>query len=212
MVARATPQLSGLSFLLSLFLKISQGSTKDLGGFIGRCQLCRQRHQWSTMTSWGGWKATQSGSRGPARDLVLLPLQEIGLACGVKCELEKLQGTVTAIAALLRDAKKGRIEAEVVKDWLQKLKVVVYDADDLLDDFSIEALRRRRVVGGVKRVLNEHPDKHEQYVVGRDEDIKEVSKFLLNPDFEENVSILLTQRITRVTVTDPLIRARILEL
>ncbi|PKI69475.1 hypothetical protein CRG98_010136 [Punica granatum] len=171
-------------------------------------------------------------------------------------------GTVTAIAALLRDAEKRRIEADVVKDWLQKLKVVVYDADDLLDDFSTQALRRRRVVGGVELVLNEvriflsssnrlvyasmmahrvkeireridainsdksaeridainsdksaykaevnsgntlgvlvenqprpetHPDKHERYVVGRDEDIKEVIKFLLNPDFEKNVSIL----------------------
>ncbi|OWM86619.1 hypothetical protein CDL15_Pgr015654 [Punica granatum] len=182
--------------------------------------------------------------------LVSLIAREIGLTCGVKRELEKLQGTVTAIAALLRDAEKRRIEADVVKDWLQKLKVVVYDADDLLDDFSTQALRRRRVVGGVELVLNEvriflsssnrlvyasmmahrvkeireridainsdksaykaevnsgntlgvlvenqprpetHPDKHERYVVGRDEDIKEVIKFLLNPDFEKNVSIL----------------------
>ncbi|XP_031372809.1 putative disease resistance protein RGA4 isoform X2 [Punica granatum] len=183
--------------------------------------------------------------------LVSLIAQEIGLTCGVQRELEKLQDTVSAIAALLREAEKRRIEAEDVKDWLQKLKVVVYDADDLLDDFSTEALRRPRVVGGVKRVLNEvriflsssnqlvyastmahrvkeireridainsdrsaykaegndgnntlgnlvenqprpetHPYKHERYVVGRDEDIKEVIEFLLNPDFEENVSIL----------------------
>ncbi|XP_031381555.1 putative disease resistance protein RGA3 [Punica granatum] len=182
--------------------------------------------------------------------LVSLIAQEIGLACGVKRELEKLQDTVSAIAALLREAERRRIESEDVKDWLQKLKVVVYDADDLLDDFSTEALRRPRVVGEVKRVLNEvriflsssnqlvyastmahrvkkireridainsdrsaykaevdngntlgilvenqprsetDPYKHERYVVGRDEDIKEVIKFLLNPDFEENVSIL----------------------
>ncbi|XP_031372810.1 putative disease resistance protein RGA4 [Punica granatum] len=186
-----------------------------------------------------------------AGHLVSLIAQEIGLTCGVKRELQKLQGTVSAIAAMLREAEKRRIEAEDVKDWLQKLKVVVYDADDLLDDFSTEALRRQRVVGGVKRVLNEvriflsssnqlvyasmmahrvkeirekidaiksdrsdfkvegndgnntlgnlvenqprpetHPYKRERYVVGRDEDIKEVIEFLLNPDFEENVSIL----------------------
>ncbi|XP_031372145.1 putative disease resistance protein RGA4 isoform X1 [Punica granatum] len=182
--------------------------------------------------------------------LVSLIAQQIGLTCGVKRELKKLQGTVSAIAALLREAEKRRIEAEDVKDWLQKLKVVVYDADDLLDDFSTEALRRPIVAGGVKRVLNEvriflsssnqlvyacmmahrvkeireridaiksdrsdfkvegndgntlgisvenqprpetSPYEHERYVVGRDEDIKEVIKFLLNPDFEENVSIL----------------------
>ncbi|XP_031371915.1 putative disease resistance protein RGA4 isoform X2 [Punica granatum] len=182
--------------------------------------------------------------------LVSLVAQEIGLISGVKRELEKLRGTVSAIAALLREAEKRRIEAEDVKDWLQRLKVVVYDADDLLDDFSTEALRRRRVVGGVKRVLNEvriflsssnqlvsastmahrvkeireridgiksdrsdfkvegndgstlgvlvenqlrpetYPYKPERYVVGRDEDTKEVIDILLNPDFEENVSTL----------------------
>lgn len=160
----------------------------------------------------------------------------------------KLQSTVSAIRAMLHEAEKRHIEAEDVKDWLKKLKDVVYDADDLLDDYSTEALRRRRTADGGKRILKtvcvffspsnqliyapkmahrvkkirkrlvaikndrsdykfEHntslgslvgnrvrpetyPFECEPYVVGRDKDREQVIEFLLNPEFEENVSIL----------------------
>ncbi|XP_031407711.1 putative disease resistance protein RGA4 [Punica granatum] len=182
--------------------------------------------------------------------LVSLISQEIRLACGVRAELEKLQTTVSVIGGMLREADKRRVEAEDVKEWLKKLKELFYDADDLLDDFSTEVLRRRRVMVGGKRILNEVSiffsfsnqlfyaikmahrvkeirgridaiwnDRHacfhlegnsnlmgsleenqtrsetysfepEMYVVGRDKEKKEVMEFLLNPDFEESVSIV----------------------
>ncbi|PKI37157.1 hypothetical protein CRG98_042492 [Punica granatum] len=145
-------------------------------------------------------------------------------------------------------AEKRQVQAADVKDWLKKLEDVVYDADDLLDDFSAEVLRRSSVVGGGNRILNEvgiffscsnqlvyankmahrvehireridaiykdrvqfqhernsnlgslvenrvtpetYPYEPQPYVIGRDKDKMKAIEFLLNPGFEENVSIL----------------------
>jgi hypothetical protein len=68
-------------------------------------------------------------------------LQEIGLLWGVKDELEKLKNTVTSIQAVLLDAEEKQALNHAIKNWLGRLKEVVFEADDLLDDFSTEALR-----------------------------------------------------------------------
>uniref|UniRef100_A0A2N9HVG7 Disease resistance protein RGA3 n=1 Tax=Fagus sylvatica TaxID=28930 RepID=A0A2N9HVG7_FAGSY len=68
-------------------------------------------------------------------------LQEIGLLWGVKDELEKLKNTVAAIQAVLLDAEEKQALNNAIKNWLGRLKEVVFEADDLLDDFSTEALR-----------------------------------------------------------------------
>ncbi|KAG7950872.1 hypothetical protein I3843_13G137900 [Carya illinoinensis] len=72
-----------------------------------------------------------------------LALKETRLLCGVTDELEKLKNTVSTIKAVLLDAEEQRAanNHEVI-DWLEKLKDVVYDADDLLDGFSTECLLR----------------------------------------------------------------------
>ncbi|GLT54162.1 hypothetical protein SLA2020_273840 [Shorea laevis] len=71
-----------------------------------------------------------------------LAFEEIKLIWGVKDELKKLENTVSTIQAVLLDAEKQQVESEAVKDWLGKLEDAIYEADDLLDDFSTEALRR----------------------------------------------------------------------
>ncbi|XP_043694473.1 putative disease resistance protein RGA4 [Telopea speciosissima] len=72
-------------------------------------------------------------------------IQEIGLASGVKKELRKLEDSLTAIKAILSDAEKMGATNDTVKDWLRKLKDVVYDAEDVLDEFATEALRGQKV-------------------------------------------------------------------
>jgi hypothetical protein len=72
-----------------------------------------------------------------------LALQEIGLLWGYKDELRKLWNTVSTIQAVLLDAEEQQAQNHAVKDWLRKLKDVMYEADDLLDDFSTELLRRQ---------------------------------------------------------------------
>ncbi|KAL5994901.1 hypothetical protein ACLOJK_024958 [Asimina triloba] len=56
-------------------------------------------------------------------------------------EVENLSSTLSAIQAVLEDAEEKQIESKPVKDWLQKLKAVAYDADDVVDEFAIEAQR-----------------------------------------------------------------------
>ncbi|CAN1180373.1 Putative disease resistance protein RGA3 [Linum perenne] len=66
--------------------------------------------------------------------------QEAALLWNLGTELEKLNGTVTAIQALLLDAEEQQEHNHQVKDWLDKLTVILFDAEDLLDDVAAEAL------------------------------------------------------------------------
>ena len=58
-----------------------------------------------------------------------------------------MKNIVSLIKAILRDAEAKAMDHQVsqshqINDWLAKLKDVLYDADDSLDDFSFEALKR----------------------------------------------------------------------
>ena len=77
-----------------------------------------------------------------------LLLQEIQLARGVKAELGILNSTVSTIQAVLLDAENQGSHNYEIKDWLRKLKDLFFDADDLLDDFSTEALLQKMMTGG----------------------------------------------------------------
>ncbi|KAG4123570.1 hypothetical protein ERO13_D11G334001v2 [Gossypium hirsutum] len=76
-------------------------------------------------------------------------LSQIGLWWNVKDDLDDLKSTVSTIKAVLLDAEERSVTSHHVKDWLEKLKDVLYDADDLLDDFSTEAFRKD-LLGGNK--------------------------------------------------------------
>ncbi|KAG2674850.1 hypothetical protein I3760_13G156700 [Carya illinoinensis] len=69
-------------------------------------------------------------------------LNEIGLLWGVTDELDKVKNTVLTIQAVLLDAEEQWAVNREVRYWLEKLKDVVYDADDLLDGFSTDYLLR----------------------------------------------------------------------
>ncbi|KAL9381287.1 hypothetical protein Peur_026944 [Populus x canadensis] len=73
-----------------------------------------------------------------------LVLKEFGVAGGLKTELENLESTLTTIQAVLQDAEEKQWKSEAVKNWLRKLKDVAYDADDVVEEFAVEAQRRQR--------------------------------------------------------------------
>ncbi|KAJ0979292.1 hypothetical protein J5N97_014766 [Dioscorea zingiberensis] len=58
-------------------------------------------------------------------------------------ELRKLEGTLMRITAFLRDAEEREVRDESVKLWLRELKTISYQADDLLDEYRYELLRRQ---------------------------------------------------------------------
>ena len=73
--------------------------------------------------------------------------KEIGSLWDVKDEFEKIKNTVSTIRAVLLDAVEQQSHNHQVRDWLEKLKDAVYDADDLLGEFSTEAMLRSTVSG-----------------------------------------------------------------
>ena len=76
-------------------------------------------------------------------------LKQIGSIWGVKDDLEKMNNTVLTIQAVLQDAEEQQVQNHQVKHWLNRLRDVVFDADDLLSEFSTHVLQRK-VMGGDK--------------------------------------------------------------
>ncbi|KAM4097957.1 hypothetical protein ACJW30_07G041100 [Castanea mollissima] len=76
-------------------------------------------------------------------------LEQIGLIKGVKDDLEKMNDTVLAIQAALEDAEEQQVQNHQDEHWLMKFREVVFDADDLLSDFSTRVFRHK-VMGGDK--------------------------------------------------------------
>ncbi|KAA3453949.1 disease resistance protein RGA2-like isoform X1 [Gossypium australe] len=69
-------------------------------------------------------------------------LKEITYRCGFNDEIQKLQRPLRMIQAVLEDPEEGQAIGKALKLWLTELKEVAYDADDLLEEFTPEALRQ----------------------------------------------------------------------
>ena len=72
-----------------------------------------------------------------------LASERVNSVWGFKEELGKLQVSFTKIQALLHDAERRQVNDESVRIWLQELKDVAYEADDVLDEYDYEILRQK---------------------------------------------------------------------
>ncbi|XP_059590162.1 disease resistance protein RGA2-like [Vitis vinifera] len=128
-------------------------------------------------------------------------IQEVGLAWGVKTELEELKDTLSTIHALLLDAEEKQATNRQISDWLGKLKLVLYDAEDVLDEFDYEALRQQVVASGSsitsKGIANTRVMQRETHsfvrasdVIGRDDDKENIVGLLRQSSDTENVSVI----------------------
>ncbi|KAL5980744.1 hypothetical protein ACLOJK_028654 [Asimina triloba] len=75
-------------------------------------------------------------------------MQELQLGWGVDEELQKLKSTLSAIQAVLEDAEEKHFHSNALRDWLQKLKYVAYDAEDLVDEIVTEAQQSKATESG----------------------------------------------------------------
>nr|XP_029124146.1 putative disease resistance protein RGA4 [Elaeis guineensis] len=70
-------------------------------------------------------------------------LQQFGVMWGIEEKREKLERMLSEIQDKLGDAEERQVKEEGVKKWLAALKDAAYEADDMLDEFNLEAMRRK---------------------------------------------------------------------
>ncbi|KAK3417211.1 hypothetical protein EUGRSUZ_H02950 [Eucalyptus grandis] len=76
-----------------------------------------------------------------------IAFQNIQLLCCAKGELQSLEGTIQTIKVVLLDAEKQQWHNNELKLRLKRLKDVMYELQDLLDDVATEDLRRKVTSG-----------------------------------------------------------------
>jgi predicted nucleotidyltransferase len=71
-----------------------------------------------------------------------LTYQELSSAWGVRSDLEKLKDTVSTIKAVLLDAEEKQASDHRLNHWLGKLRDVLHDAENVLDEFNYRVLQK----------------------------------------------------------------------
>ncbi|XP_026460383.1 putative disease resistance protein RGA4 [Papaver somniferum] len=82
-----------------------------------------------------------AGTSEMLKKLITIVCSESSLAWGVGDELKRLKQALEVIAAVTSDAERKQMNDAAVLLWLRRLKQVSYDADDVLDEISYEAMR-----------------------------------------------------------------------
>ncbi|XP_026429646.1 putative disease resistance protein RGA4 isoform X3 [Papaver somniferum] len=82
-----------------------------------------------------------TGATGFMKKLVSLAAKKIGKTGAIDKDLQKLKDTLEMIAAVTSDAEKKQVKNKFVLLWVRRIQDVAYDADDLLDENSYEAMR-----------------------------------------------------------------------
>ncbi|KAB2008926.1 hypothetical protein ES319_D10G133200v1 [Gossypium barbadense] len=67
---------------------------------------------------------------------------QINLAWDFKDKLNKLRSLLVLTRAFLQDAERRQVD-EAVKVWLEQLRDIAYEADDVLDELACEHVRRK---------------------------------------------------------------------
>ncbi|KAK8611413.1 hypothetical protein V6N13_131465 [Hibiscus sabdariffa] len=77
--------------------------------------------------------------------IVDLSVEEVRLAFNVKTDLGKLKESMSSIKAVLLDAERQQHQNGKLRLCMWKLRDIFYDAEDVIDDFRCEALRKQIV-------------------------------------------------------------------
>jgi hypothetical protein len=72
---------------------------------------------------------------------------------GLGKKLEKWSKMLPRVEAVLDGAEEKQQNGIAVKRWLDDLRDLAYDADDILDEFATEALRQKLTGGNHARIL-----------------------------------------------------------
>ncbi|KAK8546467.1 hypothetical protein V6N12_027252 [Hibiscus sabdariffa] len=75
--------------------------------------------------------------------IAYLSIEEARLALNVETDLSELKEIVSSIKAVLLDAEQKQHQNEKLRLCMWKLRDIFYDAEDVIDDFKCEALRKQ---------------------------------------------------------------------
>ncbi|KAE8772301.1 hypothetical protein D1007_55729 [Hordeum vulgare] len=84
------------------------------------------------------------GVAGKAADALV---ETVTRMCGLEDDRQTLERHLLAVECKLANAEEMSEKNSYVKRWMKELKSVAYQADDVLDDFQYEALRRQSKIG-----------------------------------------------------------------
>ncbi|XP_014511387.1 putative disease resistance protein RGA3 [Vigna radiata var. radiata] len=87
------------------------------------------------------------------RKLATAAVQEASLGLGVDRQLQQMKATTALIKAVLLDAEQKNPHSSALSEWLVQVKHMFSEAEDIVDDFECEALRKHVVntYGGSSR-------------------------------------------------------------
>ncbi|KAL4388793.1 hypothetical protein GQ457_09G022390 [Hibiscus cannabinus] len=147
--------------------------------------------------------------------LISVASEQIVLACDFKESLKRLGESLEMIKAFLQDAEERQTNNNSVKLWLETLKDIAYKADDVLDEFAYEILRRKVFRNQIGRKVGQSIwSPAESYrsqnpfpvsggsneetisfpgvsnIVGRENDVSKVVDLLVNPKDEQVVCVV----------------------
>ncbi|XP_034220149.1 putative disease resistance protein RGA4 isoform X1 [Prunus dulcis] len=77
------------------------------------------------------------------RKVTSLAAQDLSLVWGFEGEVTKLRDSLSMARAVLRDAEQSKGRTEAVGMWVEKLEDIAHEADDVLDEYRYELLRRK---------------------------------------------------------------------
>ncbi|KAL8139386.1 hypothetical protein V2J09_005407 [Rumex salicifolius] len=62
-----------------------------------------------------------------------------------QADLEKLKRSIKTIQAVLLDAEKKQDSSAAIRDWIKRVRDVLYDADDLFDEVATDDMLRKQI-------------------------------------------------------------------
>ncbi|KAM0828235.1 hypothetical protein ACQ4PT_067679 [Festuca glaucescens] len=89
--------------------------------------------------------------RGVASKAASVLVQTVTRMCGLDDDRDTLELHLLAVERKLASAEERSETDLAVKRWMRKLRAVAYEADDVLDEFEYEALRRKYQIGESKK-------------------------------------------------------------